>query len=572
MRPDLVLAGGTVVDGSGRPPFDADVVVHGDRIVAVGRHQGDAGEVIDARGLVVTPGFVDVHTHLDAQITWDPLGDPACFHGITSVVVGNCGVGFAPCRPADRDYLMFLMEGVEDVPRSAMAAGMQWRWETFGQYLDALGTSPLGLNVGGYVAHAPLRVWAMGERGATDAPASDAELATMRQAVDEAIAAGALGVSSGRTTMHRTPAGDPVPGTFADRRELAALVEPLARRGTGVFELVPYGAAGEAAEGFARDLPDLVWLAQQSGRPMSVLLTQARQYPDVWRDSLARIEAAAAGGTRIVAQVAPRSIGLLLGFGGLLSPLLLFPAAGELLDQPEDAVRAALRDPAVRARLVASLPADGEIMAGMASLERLFLLDGDGVMAYETDAARSVAGLARARGTQPGAVILDALVESNLRRLLLIALYNWDLDAVRTMLAHPLTLPALGDVGAHTSQTCDVGVPTFTLAYWVRHRGLLPLETAVRRLTFDPATVWGIPGRGLVRAGWHADLNLIDLERLDLELPEVHHDLPGGAPNLSQKSRGVRATIVNGRVTMRDGVHTGALAGRVLRNEAVAAR
>jgi N-acyl-D-aspartate/D-glutamate deacylase len=571
MRPDLVLKGGTVVDGSGRPPFEADVVVRGDRIVAVGRHDGDAGEVIDARGLLVTPGFVDVHTHLDAQLTWDPLGQPSCWHGVTSVVVGNCGVGFAPCKPADRDYLMFLMEGVEDVPRSAMAAGMRWEWGGFGDYLTALGRNGLGVNAGAYVAHAPVRVFAMGERGASDAPPSDAELEVMRRAVDDAIAAGALGVSTGRTTMHRTPAGDPVPGTFAERRELAALAEPLGRRGAGVLQAVPYGAAGEAAGGFERDLDDLVWLGRTSGRPVSVLLTQARQYPDQWQDSLARVEAAVRGGARLVPQVAPRSIGLLLGPEGLLSPLLLFPAAGDLLDLPAAEVCKRLRNPALRAQLAASVDPSGEIMAGMASLDRLFPLERGGVGSYVTAPERSVTGLAAARGVSPGEIVLEALVESEMQRLFLIALYNWDLDAVRTMLVHPLTVPALGDAGAHTSQTCDVGVPTFTLAYWVRERKVLAIEDAVRKLTFEPASVWGIGQRGLVRSGWFADLNLIDLARLDLELPEVRHDLPGGAVNLSQRASGIRATIVNGQVLVREGVHTGALPGRVLRGEGTAA-
>jgi N-acyl-D-amino-acid deacylase len=570
MRPDLVIRGGTVVDGGGGPPFEADVVVEGDRIATVGRHTGPAGEVIDARGRVVTPGFVDVHTHLDAQLTWDPAAELACTHGITTVVVGNCGVGFAPCRPADRDYLMFLMEGVEDVPRASVAAGMRWRWEDFPSYLDALGALRLGPNVGAHVGHAPLRVFAMGERGAADAPPTDAELAVMERAVDAALGAGALGVSSGRTTMHRTPAGDPVPGTFADRREIAALVAPLARRGTGVFQLVPFGAAGEAADGFARDLDLMTWVARETGRPVTVGITQARQYPEVWRGSLASVEAADRGGARIVGLVPPRSIGLLLGFGGILSPLLLFPAAGELLDEPVERLRVLLRDPALRARLVASVDPGGEIMAGLAGLDRLFPLDRDGVLAYETTPERSVAGIAARRGTSAADVILDVMLDSDFRNLFLVAAYNWDLEASREMLAHPLTLPSLGDAGAHTSQTCDVGVPTFVLGYWVRERRAVRLEAAVKKLTADPAAIWGIPERGRIRPGWFADLNVLDLDRVDLCLPEVHHDLPGGAVNLAQRARGYAATIVNGRVLMRDGVHTGAFPGRVVRNAAAA--
>jgi N-acyl-D-amino-acid deacylase len=567
MVADLVIRGGTVVDGSGAPAFEADVVVTGDRIASVGRYDGSARDVIDARGKVVTPGFVDVHTHLDAQLTWDPLGAPACWHGITSVVVGNCGVGFAPCRPRDRDYLMFLMEGVEDIPRAALAAGMRWTWDSFGGYLDALATAGLGINAGAYVAHAPLRIYAMGERGVVDAPPSDAELATMASAVDEAIAAGALGVSTGRTTMHRTPAGDAVPGTFADERELLALAEPLARRGAGIFQVVPYGAAGESADGFARDLPLMATIARASGRPLSVALTQARQYPDVWRDSLARIDRAVGADVRIVPQVAPRSIGLMLGMQGLLSPLLLFPAAGELLDKRPEELRVLLRDPELRRWLAESVDPSGEIMAGMATLDRVFPVTEPGVMSYETAPERSVAGIAARRGVLPGQVILDELVASDLARLFLIALYNFDMEAAGTMLAHRLTVPGLGDAGAHTSQTCDVGVPTFMLAYWVRRRRAMTLERAVQKLTSAPASAWGIRDRGLARAGWLADLNVIDLDRLDLGMPEVRHDLPTGATNLSQRATGYDATIVNGTVLMRDGEHTGALPGRVLRNE-----
>jgi len=565
-KPNLVIKGGTVVDGSGRPPFEADVVVHDDRIAAIGRHDGPAGEVIDARGCLVTPGFVDVHTHLDAQLTWDPAASLITRHGVTTAVVGNCGVGFAPCRPADRDYLMFLMEGVEDIPRSAMAAGMRWEWESFGDYLDALGRRGLGPNVGAYVGHAALRVFSMGERATTEAAPTATELATMRAAVDEAIAAGALGVSTGRTTMHRTPAGDPVPGTFADRRELEALVEPLGRRGAGVFQVVPYGAAGEAADGFARDFDDLVAIARNAGRPLSMALTQARQYPDVWRDSLDRIATAARDGARIVPQGAPRSIGLLLSLD-TLSPLLLLPAAGDLLDLPRDVLGTRLRDPAVRARLAASVDPAGEIMAGLASLDRLFPLDHPGILSYETHRERSVAGIAEATGRSPGEVIIDTLVASDLRALFMVAIYNFDLDAALTVLSHPLSVPGLGDAGAHTSQTCDVGVGTFLLAYWVRHRAAMTLESAVRKLSFEPASLWGVRERGLIQRGWYADLNVIDLDALDLGPVEVRHDLPGGAVNLSQTARGYRATIVNGAVLMRDGAETGASSGRVIRGD-----
>ena len=570
--PDLVVRGGTVVDGSGAPPFEADVVVTGDRIVTVGKHDGPAGEVIDAKGKLVTPGFIDVHTHLDAQITWDPLGAPSNLHGVTAVIVGNCGVGFAPCKPQDRDYLMFLMEGVEDIPQAALKAGLRWNWETFPDYLRALVNQPLGLNVGAHLSHAPLRIYVMGERGATDAPATDDELRLMQQHVRAAMQAGAMGFDTGRTTMHRTPAWDPVPGTFADRRELGAIATALAESGTGVFELIPYGGAGEDARGFEQEFDWMVPVARASGRPISLSLIQNLAYPDVWREVIERAAAANEHGARIVPQVAVRSVGILLGFGTALSPLSLFPAAADLIGKPVDELRLLLRDPAVCARLSAGITeTSGDILGGMARIENVFPLEDIGVRAYANTPDRSLVAIGKRLGKHPLQVMLDLIVEHDLRNFFIIPLFNHDLEAAGTMLAHPLTTIGLGDSGAHTSQTSDSGFPTFTLAYWVRERQLLSLPQAVKKLTSDLARLWGLRGRGVVRPGAYADLNVIDFDRLDLHLPEVRHDLPAGAPHLHQGAQGYAATIVNGKIVMRDGTHTGALAGVVLRNERFAA-
>jgi N-acyl-D-aspartate/D-glutamate deacylase len=567
VKPDLVIRGGTVVDGSGAPAFEADVVVHGDRIVAVGKHDGPAAEVIDARGQIVTPGFVDVHTHLDAQITWDPLGSPSNLHGVTSVVVGNCGVGFAPCRPQDRDYLMFLMEGVEDIPQAALKAGLRWDWETFPDYLAALQRQPLGLNVGAHISHAPLRIYAMGERGAEDVPPSDAELGLMQQCVRDAMRAGALGFDTGRTTMHRTPAWDPVPGTFAAPRELSALAAALRQSGAGVFELIPYGGAGEDAVGHQREFDWMIPLGRDSGRPISLSMIQNLAYPDVWRDMLEYAERANAQGARIVPQVAVRSVGVLLGFGIALSPLSLYPAAFDLVGKPLDEQRAALRDPSMRAKLIASIPeTTGDILGGMARFENIFPLAERGVLAYENRPENNVVAIGQRQGKHALEVMLDLMVESDLHNFFLVPLFNSDLDAAGAMLAHPLTTIGLGDSGAHTSQTSDSGFPTFTLAYWVRHRKLLSLERAVQKLTADLAQLWGLRDRGIVRPGAHADLNVIDFDRLDLRLPEVRHELPTGAPHLHQGAIGYSATVVNGTLLMRDGKHTGAYPGVVLRN------
>jgi N-acyl-D-aspartate/D-glutamate deacylase len=566
--PDLVIRGGTVVDGSGAPPFEADVVVAGDRVVAIGTHDGTAAEVIDAAGKIVTPGFIDVHTHLDAQITWDPLGSPSNLHGVTSVIVGNCGVGFAPCKPRDRDYLMFLMEGVEDIPQAALNAGLRWNWETFPEYLSALARQPLGLNVGAHLSHAPLRIYVMGERGATDTPATDDELELMQQHVRAAMQAGALGFDTGRTTMHRTPAWDPVPGTFADRRELTAIASALAQSGTGVFELIPYGGAGEDARGFEKEFDWMVPVARTSGRPISLSLVQNLAYPDVWREVIDRAAAANEHGARIVPQVAVRSVGILLGFGTSLSPLSLFPAAADLIGKPVAEQRVMLRDPAVRARLSASIAeTSGDILGGMARIDNVFPLEDIGVRTYETTPDRSVVAIGKRLGKHPLQVMLDLIVEHDLRNFFIVPLFNHDLEAAGAMLANPMTTIGLGDSGAHTSQTSDSGFPTFILAYWVRQRRLFSLQHAVKKLTSDLASLWGLRDRGVIRRGAYADLNVIDFDHLDLRLPEVRHDLPAGAPHLYQGARGFAATVVNGKILMRDGKHTGALPGVVLRNE-----
>jgi N-acyl-D-aspartate/D-glutamate deacylase len=567
VKPDLVIRGGTIVDGTGAAAFEGDVAIAGDRIAAVGKVEDGGKEEIDARGLLVTPGFIDVHTHLDAQITWDPLGAPSNLHGVTSIVVGNCGVGFAPCKPKDRDYLMFLMEGVEDIPQAAMRAGLRWNWETFPEYLDALAAQPLGLNVGAHISHAPLRIYAMGERGATDVAPTDTELAFMRMAVCQALRAGALGFATGRTTMHRTPAWDPVPGTFADRRELEALAGALAEEGVGVFEVVPYGGAGEDAGGIAKEFEWLTPLARDTNRPFSFGLVQNLNYPDVWRQALQLTEDAAARHAHVAPQVAVRAVAVLMGFGIAINPLTLYPAAVDLLGLSREQAVAQLRDPAVRARLLASVTdSTGTILGGMATLDHVFPLERGGVRAYETTPERSVVAMARQRGVTPLELMLDTIVANEGRNFFLVPLYNPDLEAAAAMLQHPLTTIGLGDSGAHTTQTSDASYTTFALAYWVRERRLMPLERMVHKLTGELAAMWGIGERGVLRRGAFADVNVIDLDRLDLHLPEVRHDLPTGAAHLHQSATGYAATVVNGQVLMRDGKHSGAHPGRVLRN------
>jgi N-acyl-D-aspartate/D-glutamate deacylase len=570
MRPDLVIRGGFVVDGSGRPGFEADVALVGDRIAGVGRYDGPADEVIDARGKLVTPGFIDIHTHLDAQITWDPLGSPSCFHGVTSVVMGNCGVGFAPCREADRDYLMFLMEGVEDVPRAAMAAGIPWAWESFGEYYRYLDSILLGLNVGAHVGHCALRIHAMGERGAAAEHAAPGDLAAMQVLLREAMAAGALGVSTSRTTGHKTPAGDPVPGTFADPAEMQALGAVLGEYNAGVFELAPFGAVGEAGGGTLGELGWMEAVARASRRPVMFGLVQNQNHPDDWRDVLAAVDAIRARGADVIPQVSVRGVGILL-CAETLSPLLVFPAGGDYLHLSRAELLEALGTPDVRRALCASLDATaGKILAGYGHIDTVFEWRDEGELSYETARENGIAAAAERAGRHPGEVLIDRLVARGLEGFFYIPIFNQSLDAVEAMLGHPATMIGLGDAGAHAGQICDASVPTFTLAYWVRRRRAMMLEQVVKRLTLDPALLYGIRARGLVRRGWAADLNVIDFDRLGVREPEVRHDFPTAARHLSQRADGYVATIVNGRVVMRDGAHTGALPGRVLRNEAMA--
>jgi N-acyl-D-aspartate/D-glutamate deacylase len=570
MQPDLVIRGGLVVDGTGRPGFEADVAVAGDRITGVGRFDGPAREVIDARGKVVTPGFVDIHTHLDAQITWDPLGTPSCWHGVTSVVMGNCGVGFAPCKAADRDYLMFLMEGVEDVPQAAMKEGIPWRWESFPEYYRYLDTIPLGLNVGAHVGHCALRVHAMGERGVKDERATDADIAAMQALLRDAMREGALGVSTSRTTGHKTPTGEVVPGTFAARNELAALGAVLAEVNAGVFELAPYGIIGEAAGGVLAEVEWMEEIARATARPVMFGYTQNQTHPDEWRDVFARVDAARRRGANVIPQVAARGVGILLNTENL-SPLLLFPAGLEYAGLPRGEQLAALRQPEVRRKLVASVDeTNGKILSGYARIDTVFVWKDRGVLSYDAVRENSVVAEAERRRVHPADLLIDLMLERELTGFFYVPIFNQDMAVVERMLVHPGTMLGLGDSGAHVGQICDSSVSTFTLAYWAQQRRVLALEDAVKRLTFDPASLYGIRDRGLIRRGWYADLNVIDVDRLDVREPEISHDFPTGARHLVQRADGYDATVVNGTMLMRGGTHSGSFPGRVLRHDAVA--
>jgi N-acyl-D-amino-acid deacylase len=566
---DLVIRGGTVVDGTGAPRRTADVAVDEGQVVAVGRVTSPARHELDAHGALVTPGFVDVHTHYDGQITWDPLLTPSCWHGVTTVVTGNCGVGFAPVRPERRDWVIGLMEGVEDIPGAALSAGIRWSWESFPEFLDALVQCPKSVDVGTQVPHGAVRAFVMGERGAANEPATASDIEAMAGIVRQGIEAGALGFSTSRTLAHRAIDGEPVPGTFAAEDELFGIGAVLGELGTGVFELAPAGALGED---LAAPLKEMDWmrrLAAATGRPVTFALNQNNAAPDAFRELLALAGEAVGEGVSVVPQVHGRTVSLLLGLQ-TFHAFNFAPswAAIALTPWPEQA--RAMADPALRARLVAEASAleDDPLVSGFMHPSRTFPL-GD-PPDYEPAPDASIAALAAAAGRSAWDVLYDHLLEDGGRELLNAPVLNYsdgNLDATREMLVHPTTVFGLGDGGAHAGQTCDASTTTFLLSYWVRDRarGRMELEEAVRMLTSATADTYGLGDRGRLVPGAKADVNVIDFERLGLHRPELVADLPGGARRLVQRSSGYVATINRGEVTFSEGEDTGARPGALVR-------
>ena len=561
---DLVIRGGTIVDGNGGAPFTGDVGVEAGRIAAVGRVDGPARRTLDARGLLVTPGWVDVHTHYDGQVTWDSLLGPSCWHGVTTVVMGNCGVGFAPVRPGTHEYLIKLMEGVEDIPGTALAEGIAWgEWESFPEYLDALGRRAYALDVGAQVPHAALRFYVMGERGAdhTQAP-SPAEIETMGRLVKDAVRAGALGFSTSRTRNHRASDGRFTPSLTAGADELLGISRIFGEAGQGVFEVVSDFAGREQEWQLFREM------VRQSGRPMSISIGQNDASPEAWRALLAAIAAANAQGLPMRAQVASRAIGLMLGLEATIHPFASHPSYREIAALPLAEKVARLRDPAFRRRLLAEQPAPG-LAPLVCQFERIFSL-GD-PPDYEPPAEKSIAAEAARLGIPPAERALDLLLEREGHALLYRPFLNYSafsLDAVREMLLHEFTVPGLGDAGAHCGMICDGSFPTFGLAHWGRGRtrgARIPIETLVKGQTADTAALVGLHDRGRVAPGLKADLNLIDLEHLGLRPPEIVYDLPAGGKRLLQRATGYEATVLSGIVTFEHGESTGERPGKLVR-------
>jgi N-acyl-D-aspartate/D-glutamate deacylase len=569
---DLLITNGTVVDGSGSEPFAADVAIQGGQVAAVaapGTVTGGARETIDAAGLVVTPGFVDIHSHYDGQVTWDPYLTPSSWHGVTTVVMGNCGVGFAPVRPDRREWLVALMEGVEDIPGTALTEGMRWGWESFPEYLDFIASTPHVMDVGTQIAHGPVRAYVMGERGARNEPATADDIARMAALVKQAIEAGALGFTTSRTSLHKALDGTPVPGTFANDDELFGIGAALGELGAGLFEVAPAGVAGDDDEGLPHEVAWMRRLSHTIHRPVTFGMTQSNTAPGLYREILAEARAAADAGDQVVPQVAGRASGLLFGLDTTYHPFMARPtyAALDGLPAPEKLRR--LRDPGVRAAILAESDAPGapSLLERMADRIWPFTDDVD----YEPPLEESVGHIAARVGRTPAEVLYDMIVERGPEDLFMIPVNNYadnTFEALREMLLHPNAVLGLSDGGAHCAIICDASIPTSMLTHWTRDRTRgekLPLEFVVKRQTRDTATLYGLRDRGLLAPGYKADVNVIDYEHLALRKPEIAYDLPGGARRLVQRADGYVATIVAGEVVLRDGEATGALPGRVLR-------
>ncbi len=561
MAYDLVIRGGNVLDGSGRPAFQADVAVVGDRIAEVGKVDGSGATEIDAEGQVVTPGFIDGHTHMDAQVLWDPLGTCSCWHGVTTVVMGNCGFSLAPARPDARQLVVRNLERAEDISPAALAAGIDWGWETFPEYLDQVDTRPKGINYAAYVGHSALRTWAMGER-AFEQEASEADLDLMEAALRASLRAGAIGFTTSRSMNHATSDDRPVASRLASWDEVRRLVGVMGDEGAGVFEMaLEQAARSRDPEKRAEFLERLRWLALDTGVPVSFgVLGGADDHLLTLID-----EVNAAGGT-MFGQSHCRGVAVILSFESRL-PFDVLPEWRQVRELPHAEQLAALQDPEVRARLVHSA-AHGEYAKAIGAEARRPDFDHVYVMDQPVPPYATVAELARAEGKDPVEVMIDRAVASDLRQLFVQPITPEDPELILPMLRHKSSIMTFSDSGAHVSQVTDQSIQTHLLAYWVRQRQDLTLPEAVRMLTSAPADAWGLVDRGRLEEGRLADLNVFDPDTVAPTMPEVVYDLPGGARRLRQGATGFAATIVGGQVVLEKGEPTGALPGRLLRDGA----
>ncbi len=561
MQYDLVIKNGFVVDGSGAARYPADVGVMAGKIVNIGRINARARRTVDAEGQVVAPGFVDGHTHMDAQIFWDPLGSSSCYHGVTTVIMGNCGFTLAPCAAEDADMVFRNLERAEDLSRDAMLAGIDWQWETFPEYLDVIDRLPKGINYGGYIGHSALRTYVMGERAFTE-QASDAELKTMRHAVQDAVRAGAMGFSASRTYNHITADDRPVASRVADWEEVRAIVNAMGELGAGVFEIASEAPGRNPAR--QRDYFDrLKHLAVESGRPVTFGFVSMRIAPEIWPPYYDLANEVAAAGGRMFLQSHSRSISPLLSFKSH-TPFDDWDVWSEIRAKPLDEQKALLRDPEIKRKLVevASRPYSGPRIVGAEARppewDWIYLFNGIGDEEVMVDVAAR-------RGVHPAEAMIDIALERDFDVFFRQPLANEDQDHVLKMMKHPRSVVTFSDSGAHVAQIMDSSLQTHLLSHWVRDREEFTLEEAVRLITYDTATAWGLHDRGLIREGMNADLVVFDPDAVAQDMPELINDLPAGAPRLKQTATGISTTVVNGEILLQNNEHTGNLPGQLVR-------
>lgn len=566
---DTIIRGGTLVDGSGQPRFTGDLGITDGRIAEVGGKLGAARREIDASGAIVTPGWVDVHTHYDGQVTWDPYLSPSTDHGVTSVVMGNCGVGFAPVHADKRDWLISVMEGVEDIPGTVLAEGIDWQWETFPEYLDALERMPRALDVGAQIPHSALRTFVMGERGITHDEATPADIQAMVQLVREGMRAGALGLSTSRTIIHKYQGRKYPPGTFASPDEILGIARVLGEVGHGVFQMTSNHYQMET------ELPWMTQLARDNNLPVAFALVQTDQTPDTWKRLLAALDETHKANVPLYGAVAGRPAGILMAWLGSTHPFMTHPLWQEIAPLPWPEKLARLRDPAVRAQLtdMAALMGSAQYDTRSAyltqSFHKMYALGAE--PDYEPPQSQSIAAIAQRDGRTPLEVAYDMLMDLDGKGIVYFPSFNYaynDLSQLHTELQHPRTMMSLADGGAHCGYICDVSMPTYMLTHWARDRSrgpTLPLELMVQRQTRDTARIYGLNDRGLLQPGYIADINIIDFDRLRIPPPFVAFDLPAGGRRLVQTAEGYQATLKAGETIMEAGQRTGALPGKLLR-------
>lgn len=562
---DLILRGGLLVDGTGAEPYVGDLAITDGLISAIGIVAGEGEREILVSGRLVTPGFVDIHTHYDGQAIWSERMNPSSAHGVTTVVLGNCGVGFAPCRAADHELLINVMEGVEDIPGVVMAEGLDWDWESFPDYLDALDRRHRDIDIAAYLPHSPLRVFAMGARGAERAPANVEDLAMMRRLARQAIEAGALGFATSRTFIHRTAAGLQIPSFEASNDELEAIAMGLSDAGGGILQ----AALDVPQRSWAEEIGALREVALRSGRPVTFTFAAPNGGPPIWQPVFDMLDETQANGEQVSAQIFPRPIGMIVGLELSTHPFAQSHSFQAIAALPLSEKVAAMRDPALRSRLLSEVPAEGHPLAAMGrAWAWMFPLSDP--PDYSPSLDDSIASRAERARISPEEIAYDLMLEEDGHAMLYVALGNFHggkLDVVRDMIVHPGTVLGLGDGGAHYGAICDASYPTFMLSYWVRDRDAdrIPLADAVRMLARDPARVIGLLDRGLLAVGYKADVNVIDLERLTLRKPTLCYDLPAGGRRLDQLAEGYDLTMVSGEIIAEHGVATVALPGRLVR-------